>query len=180
MSFFIFFIIFGPRGAPFWDLFPAFWHHLFEYESCIDFISILGWILTSFSMVFWWISRSRIHLARSLAKLVFEQQYCVLRSKSRFYPFRKTWFFMIFLIFFDTGFGIDFWWASASISAPFWEPFSINSMFFRDRFLGWFPDAIFRHFNGKCLPKWSGETYERLALFDPRRFQSAPKDASAT
>ena len=46
MSFFVFFIIFGPRGAPFWHLFPAFWHHFFEYEICIDFISILGWILT--------------------------------------------------------------------------------------------------------------------------------------
>ena len=119
-------------------------------------------------MVFWWISRSRIHLARSLAKLVFEQQYGVLRSKSRFYPFRKTWFSMIFLIFFNTGFGIDFWWVSASISAPFREPFSINSMFFHDRFLGWFFDAIFMRFNGKCLPNWSGETSSRLTIFDPK------------
>ena len=36
MSFFVFILIFGPRGAPFWDLFPAFWHHFFEYEICID------------------------------------------------------------------------------------------------------------------------------------------------
>ena len=52
MSFLVFFLIFGPRGAPFWDLFPVFWHHFCEYEICIDFISLLGRILTSFSMVF--------------------------------------------------------------------------------------------------------------------------------
>ena len=52
MPFFVVFIFFGPRGAPFWDLFPVFWHHFFEYEICIEFISILGWILTSFPMVF--------------------------------------------------------------------------------------------------------------------------------
>ena len=51
-SFFVFFLISGPGGAPFWDLFPAFWHHFFEYEICIAFISLLGWILTAFSMVF--------------------------------------------------------------------------------------------------------------------------------
>ena len=34
--------------------------------------------------VFGWVFRSRIHLARNLANLVFEQQYSVLRLKSRF------------------------------------------------------------------------------------------------
>jgi hypothetical protein len=44
----------------------------------------------------------------NLANLVFEQQYGVLRSKPSFDPFRKTLNFMIFLILFDTSFGIDF------------------------------------------------------------------------
>ena len=52
MSFFELFPILGPRGAPFWDLFPAFWHQFSDYEMCIHILSILGWILTSFSMVF--------------------------------------------------------------------------------------------------------------------------------
>ena len=140
-------LVFGSLLNSIVDDFLCFWHRFFEYEICIDFVSMLGRILTSFSIVFWWISRSRIHLARSLAKLVFEQQYGVLRSKSRFYPFRKTWIFMIFLIFFDTSFGIDFWWVLASISAPFWEPFAIIFNVFRDRVLS-DPLVVFLMENG--------------------------------
>ena len=39
---------------------------------------------------------------------------------------------------------------------------------------------MFIDFNGKCLPKGSGEISVRRTFFDPRRFQSAPKNASAT
>ena len=122
-------------------------------------------MLTSFSMVFWWISRSRIHLARSLAKLVFEQQYSVLRSKSRFYPFRKTWVFMIFLIFFDTSLGIDF--------DKFWHRFRLHfgsllalfSMFFHDRVLDEFSMLFFTDFWSKWLPKPDGRTPPFSSLF---------------
>ena len=96
-----FWMVFGSLLVSILDDFLCFLHHFFEYEICIDFASILERILISFSMVVWWISHSRIHLARSLAKLVFEQQYGVLRSKSRFYPFRKhnfSWFSWSFSI----------------------------------------------------------------------------------
>ena len=55
-------------------------------------------------------------------------------------PFRETWFFMIFLIFFDTSFGIDFLWVLASILVPFWKPFvikfNVSGWSFYVRFLG--------------------------------------------
>ena len=101
LVFYRYFFDFGSLFDSIFREISCFLHHFFEYEICIDFASILERILISFSMVVWWISHSRIHLARSLAKLVFEQQYGVLRSKSRFYPFRKhnfSWFSWSFSI----------------------------------------------------------------------------------
>ena len=117
-------------------------------------------------MVFWWLSRSRIHLGRNLANPVFEQQYSVLRSKWRFYPFSKTWFFMIFLIFFDTCFGIDFWWVLASILAPFWKPFRIKFHVFGALIFTLFLEWIC---NGKRLPKWPQTSKMRTPFWQPFR-----------
>ena len=63
---------------------------------------------------------------------------------------------MIFLIFFDTSFGIDFGCVLASISVPFWEPFGFISMFFRDRFLDDFSMAFLTEFHPKYGPNLSG------------------------
>ena len=76
-------------------------------------------------------------------------------QKSRFYPFRKTWNFMIFLIFFDTSFGIDCWWVLALISAPFWEPFGVIFHVFSRSILGWIFDGIFYRLGTKTAPKWT-------------------------
>ena len=47
-----FWMVFGSLLSSILDDVRCFLHHFFEYEICIDFASILGWILTSFSMVF--------------------------------------------------------------------------------------------------------------------------------
>ena len=48
-----FLIVFGSLLSSFFYDFLCFLHHFVEYEICIDFASILGRILTSFSMFFY-------------------------------------------------------------------------------------------------------------------------------
>ena len=47
-----FWMVFGSLLNSSLDGFLCFLHHFFEYEICIEFASILGRILTSFSTVF--------------------------------------------------------------------------------------------------------------------------------
>ena len=50
-------------------------------------------------------------------------------------PFRETWFLMIFMTFFVTSFGIDFWWVWHCFWFHFGTPLASNSMFWGDWFL---------------------------------------------
>ena len=58
----------------------------------------------------------------------------------------------MFLIFFDTSFGIDVWWVLASISTPCWEPFNVIFNVFRDRFLNEFSMTFLMDFGPKPAP----------------------------
>ena len=59
---------------------------------------------------------------------------------------REKLFLMIFLIFFVTSFGIDFWWVLVSILAPFWDPCGINFYVFWWAFFGWIVESMFDRF----------------------------------
>ena len=145
--------ILAPFSAPFWPPLSIILASFFEHRFRIDFSLISDRILPSFLMFFWWVFRSRIHLARNLANLILEQHYNVLRSKSRFYPFRKIWIFMIFMIFFDTCFGIGFLLVLASISAPFWEPFGVVFHVFLGSIFEWIFGGVVDGFWTKMAPK---------------------------
>ena len=56
----------------------------------------------------------------NIQKQLFLQWVCM------FLHIRKTWFLMVFIMFFATNFGIGFWSLWASVLAPLWHPFGIH------------------------------------------------------
>ena len=75
--------------------------------------------------------------------------------KIKVLPLQKNMIFMMFMILFDTCFGIVFLLVLASISAPFWEPFGTIFYVFSRSILGWIFDGIIYRLGTKTAPKWT-------------------------
>jgi hypothetical protein len=86
----------------------SFLHHFFEPGFGICFSWICHGFWDGFVMEFPSFFHTDIAPVPNLANLVFEQQYCVLRSKSSFYLCKKTCFSMIVTPFFATNLCIVF------------------------------------------------------------------------
>jgi hypothetical protein len=108
--------------------------------SSMFFVSIFHWISDGFWYHFWcFFGTFTIRTCNFLN-----------HQKPLFSPWismisllRETWFLMISLIFFDTFSWIDFWCVLGSISAPFWEPFTIIFHVFSTLFFASIFDWLF-------------------------------------
>ena len=149
----VFFSMYNGFRLPFWVhlwcfvmFFGSFVRVLGLHGILIVFPSIVGWFCHRFSLFL----QTDLAPVPSLANLVFEQHYGVLRSKSSFDPFRKTLLLMSFQIFFGINCCIDFWLVSVSILAPCWEPFGILFHVFSWLVFQWFVLCFLLN----CDQKW--------------------------
>ena len=105
-------------------------HILATPFSSMIFVSVFEWVWVSFLMFY------DTFLVRT-CNILNHKKTLFVQWISMILPFRETWFFIIFLIFSVTSFGIGFWWLLVSILDPFWDPFGIKFHVFCWSFFWW-------------------------------------------